>query len=503
MEILTSERKYSRDIGICLDVFLRPLLRHARNNPRTACLTDIEASILECNLERVHQSSKVLLRALEYERSGAENIKTIGKIFMDEADHMRKSYVEFVSGYRSALDLHSDLLNRAKKKGSSCSYHSFIKNAAKANNTLVLGRSLEDFYILPVQRVPRYRLLLQELLKRTPSRYDRAFVKEAIKRISIVADEMNYRLRKTLEVKSQVVVNRMSSSHSTTRGGEEEQLGTIEEETEDDTASLESEPVHVHVVNEQSEEDEAEIRFLEHERVDAEAEDQRQVMALMDQHHTKEAKVETWLQFRNWKGENLISAPTANSFALYAIANQGNPWRGNDLNSLNATSLATQLQEVYNHFKSQPNPYRPMEGDIIVCGPVRSGQTPILQALDCFRSGTFTRDQHSVLDRVGYLGWDDWDSLELSDITRLRHRILKSHQELKAAFGGSLAPAPRGSRPTYRVIATLRHPADLRMSYFRHLRRMFRKLNPEMNFDRFANLDEFANCLADYEQFCS
>ncbi|KAJ4459581.1 hypothetical protein PAPYR_4305 [Paratrimastix pyriformis] len=56
----------------------------------------------------------------------------------------------------------------------------------------VNGATLESFLIQPVQRVPRYRLLLVELLKATPATApDRKALEEAMERFSGVAEAIN------------------------------------------------------------------------------------------------------------------------------------------------------------------------------------------------------------------------------------------------------------------------------------------------------------------------
>lgn len=58
------------------------------------------------------------------------------------------------------------------------------------------GQSVESIFILPVQRIPRYRLLLEQLLKYTPNdhtEYD--VVKRALEKISDMAMFSNEAIR--------------------------------------------------------------------------------------------------------------------------------------------------------------------------------------------------------------------------------------------------------------------------------------------------------------------
>lgn len=59
------------------------------------------------------------------------------------------------------------------------------------------GESLQSFLIRPVQRIPRYRLLLEQLLKYTPVGHpDREFVEVALTKVSAVAGGLNETLRR-------------------------------------------------------------------------------------------------------------------------------------------------------------------------------------------------------------------------------------------------------------------------------------------------------------------
>jgi hypothetical protein len=58
------------------------------------------------------------------------------------------------------------------------------------------GRDIGAFLILPIQRIPRYVLLLQELLKNTPTAHaDRAPLEQALVQMRDVADYVNERKR--------------------------------------------------------------------------------------------------------------------------------------------------------------------------------------------------------------------------------------------------------------------------------------------------------------------
>ena len=68
-------------------------------------------------------------------------------------------YSEYASNHSAAMQVLSRLSDNSK-------FTSFLAKASQ--NPLCRGHTLESLLILPIQRIPRYRLLLQELLKHTP-----------------------------------------------------------------------------------------------------------------------------------------------------------------------------------------------------------------------------------------------------------------------------------------------------------------------------------------------
>ena len=57
-----------------------------------------------------------------------------------------------------------------------------MRFAENAQNPACKGQSLQSFFILPIQRIPRYKLLVEELLKHTPITHpDHSTLSEALK----------------------------------------------------------------------------------------------------------------------------------------------------------------------------------------------------------------------------------------------------------------------------------------------------------------------------------
>lgn len=79
----------------------------------------------------------------------------IGKIFIDHASHF-KMYQNYLNNHHKAIQKLSELQNKRK----------FSKWCLKVQSSLN-NQTLNSLLILPIQRIPRYELLLKELIKST------------------------------------------------------------------------------------------------------------------------------------------------------------------------------------------------------------------------------------------------------------------------------------------------------------------------------------------------
>ena len=106
----------------------------------------------------------------------------VGRVFAKFAP-IFGMYSDFVSTYEKSSKKLSELRKKSKK------LNQFLNEITK-NKTK--GMTLESFLIMPIQRVPRYKMLLSELLKHTtPSRADHNDLTIALSKISEVALKIN------------------------------------------------------------------------------------------------------------------------------------------------------------------------------------------------------------------------------------------------------------------------------------------------------------------------
>ncbi|KAG0017502.1 hypothetical protein BGZ80_008210 [Entomortierella chlamydospora] len=113
----------------------------------------------------------------------------IGRVFAEHVAYM-KMYSFYINNYDNALRVLQTLLTSKQKK----KMKEFLRRCAKHPNHTQL--TIQGYLLLPIQRIPRYKMLLQDLLDNTwPDHVDYQDIATALEMISSRADEMNERKR--------------------------------------------------------------------------------------------------------------------------------------------------------------------------------------------------------------------------------------------------------------------------------------------------------------------
>lgn len=114
----------------------------------------------------------------------------IGRVFAEHVAYM-KMYSFYINNFDNALRVLQTQLTQAKHKKK---MKEFLRRCAKHPNHTQLA--LQGYLLLPVQRIPRYKMLLQDLLENTwEDHVDHQDIATALEKISTRADEMNERKR--------------------------------------------------------------------------------------------------------------------------------------------------------------------------------------------------------------------------------------------------------------------------------------------------------------------
>ncbi|KAK9718393.1 hypothetical protein K7432_005548 [Basidiobolus ranarum] len=187
-EILSSERTYVKGLLMIQKVFLCPLLESlATANPILPrnSLTRIFSNILD-----IVNLNKELLKQLEEQVADASPnmiAAKIAKIFLDISPFL-KMYSMYARNFSNSISTVSTHSNQNS---------SFAKFIAKANKRPECGSlRFESHLILPVQRIPRYEMLLKQLIKSIGENHpDHGSLSKALLYVEDVAKYVNEMIR--------------------------------------------------------------------------------------------------------------------------------------------------------------------------------------------------------------------------------------------------------------------------------------------------------------------
>lgn len=151
-EVLTTERSYFGALQVLSEVFVIPL--------RESGIVEEEVvNTIFLGLDSIIDYSKVLLIKIEKKFEAWSIHSELGDIFQS-LDDMGDAYFGFINNYTHALEM------VAKCSESNLKFANFIAEQEKVPACNMLA--LSSFLIMPVQRAPRYVMLMEQLAKYTP-----------------------------------------------------------------------------------------------------------------------------------------------------------------------------------------------------------------------------------------------------------------------------------------------------------------------------------------------
>eukprot|EP00727_Mastigamoeba_balamuthi_P002200 m51a1_g11978 putative domain containing protein (1077) ;mRNA; r:848997-852887 len=190
-DIVATERTYVRSLHILYEGFYVPM-KEASAQPKPV-ITPEQVSKLFLNVEMIKNVNTQFLKMLEEQMSSWPQSQSLSSVFLRMVPTF-KVYIEYVNRYETAI---ATLAALRKTKAFAEMLSAAI---ARVNATLAdPGEQLMDlqsYLIMPIQRVPRYKLLLEELIRFTdPTHVDFESLGKALDRIKDVAETINERKR--------------------------------------------------------------------------------------------------------------------------------------------------------------------------------------------------------------------------------------------------------------------------------------------------------------------
>ncbi len=181
-ELISTEKTYVTQLQQLKAMYIIPLTTSPREG-RKPILTQMEARELFMGIESIASFNAELHSRFERAFKNWGFIQLIGPDFIELAPFL-KLYAQYVNNYNQALSA----MTRLIKKNGNFRDH--------VNRLTSEGHDLASFLILPIQRIPRYEMLLKELIKATPSDHvDWNTLNDAYSNVQQIASYVNERKR--------------------------------------------------------------------------------------------------------------------------------------------------------------------------------------------------------------------------------------------------------------------------------------------------------------------
>eukprot|EP00008_Paramoeba_atlantica_P001547 CAMPEP_0201502276 /NCGR_PEP_ID=MMETSP0151_2-20130828/84045_1 /ASSEMBLY_ACC=CAM_ASM_000257 /TAXON_ID=200890 /ORGANISM="Paramoeba atlantica, Strain 621/1 / CCAP 1560/9" /LENGTH=772 /DNA_ID=CAMNT_0047895857 /DNA_START=65 /DNA_END=2383 /DNA_ORIENTATION=+ len=187
LEILTSEEHYLSSLLLVRELYLKPFEDSSEETGSKLLMNKQEMNLMFGSLEIIINFSKALYNKLR--TSVAPNSEEDGRsillssVFTEFAAYL-KVYKQYTDNYDSSMGkLNTLVASRPQLK----KYLDCTQNKKESK-----GLSLFDYLIMPVQRVPRYCLLLREVIRNTLEDHeDYQSLQLALEKVQHLAGEIN------------------------------------------------------------------------------------------------------------------------------------------------------------------------------------------------------------------------------------------------------------------------------------------------------------------------
>eukprot|EP01112_Ceratiomyxa_fruticulosa_P017158 TRINITY_DN528_c0_g1_i9.p1 TRINITY_DN528_c0_g1~~TRINITY_DN528_c0_g1_i9.p1 ORF type:complete len:362 (+),score=66.23 TRINITY_DN528_c0_g1_i9:222-1307(+) len=180
-EIVSVERSYTKSLSLVIDKFMTPLREKA-------LLPEASIKTVFCNIPEIYKIHQTLLQTFEERLDAWSYQQSFADLFKpDLLLQMRDLYSKYINNYDSAMECIKTFKgqeNLAK----------FIRGVEDYECN---GTDLVSFLVMPVQRFPRYTLLIKELNKATDKSHpDKTNITNVLAQLERVTQFLNESRRK-------------------------------------------------------------------------------------------------------------------------------------------------------------------------------------------------------------------------------------------------------------------------------------------------------------------
>jgi hypothetical protein len=178
-EICTSEQSYLKSMMIMVELFQKPICEKSLSGELP--FTPEEINTMFAGVTNIIAINTELLKGLVLRLKNWSDTQKLGDLILNMAPWL-KMYTQYTANYERVLKILEEHKDEA------------VLNFFKTTHLHPLCKNLDfrAFLIMPIQRIPRYRLLLMELVKHTPDTHvDFKDLTESLEKVKRVADEID------------------------------------------------------------------------------------------------------------------------------------------------------------------------------------------------------------------------------------------------------------------------------------------------------------------------
>lgn len=177
VEVMTTEQSYLSHMRILISEVLEPV-------KRSKLLTNAEYSSLFCNYEQIAAHHAGLEKLISARLSTWEDTSVMSDIFLQHTTFFHE-YGPYLSNYNQA----TVALHHLRKKYPK--FHALLREFEDDASRSKL-QSVDSFLVMPVQRLPRYVLLMRDMRKYTaPSWEENTDLDSAARHVDAILQELN------------------------------------------------------------------------------------------------------------------------------------------------------------------------------------------------------------------------------------------------------------------------------------------------------------------------
>ncbi|KAL7720107.1 Guanine nucleotide exchange factor [Entamoeba marina] len=181
-EIVTTEQTYVQQLDVVVDLIMKPL---KKTNKEKEIITKEQFRAIFNGLASIQKTNQLLLENLMSTCSVYSQSTRVGDVFLQFTPYL-KMYSDYCKMYNTVSDIVCVTLKAPHP------FALFVADQMKHAPTTLRNHSLTSLLITPIQRLPRYRMLVEDLLKNySKDSVDYPSLLEAQKKINEVAYYVN------------------------------------------------------------------------------------------------------------------------------------------------------------------------------------------------------------------------------------------------------------------------------------------------------------------------